>query len=48
MVEVLKVDVEHFEMNSADDLVASESPNVQIVDFYDGVVFTPDFLDKKG
>ena len=43
MIEVLKVDIEHFEMNSAHDLVASESPDVQVVDLHDGVVFTPEF-----
>ena len=39
MIKAFYVDVEHFYVNCSDNLVAGESPNVQIVDFHDSVIF---------
>ena len=39
LIKAFYVDVEHFYVNCSDNLVAGESPNVQIVDFHDSVVF---------
>ena len=39
MIKAFYVDVEHFYVNCSNNLVAGESPNVQIVDFHDSVIF---------